>query len=93
MRADQIRINGISFEVTTIAPKIINLRNSFVTATVNAGDFADQLEKAVERSRMIGAKPNGSSDTAIDPSNTQRQHVQASINGKPTIPDRRYRKW
>jgi hypothetical protein len=24
-----------------------------VTATVNAGDFADQLEKAIERSRKV----------------------------------------
>jgi hypothetical protein len=38
-----------------------------VVATVNAGDFADQLEQAVKRSRMIDAKPmieaNVSSDT------------------------------
>ena len=29
-----------------------------VTATVNAGDFADQLERAIERSRRVTPKPN-----------------------------------
>lgn len=61
-----------------------------VTTAVNAGDFADQLERAIERSRkvsMIEAKPmtNVSSDT---PSGTR-----TLSNGKPTIIDRRYRKW
>jgi hypothetical protein len=46
-----------------------------VTAMVNAGDFADQLERAVERSRMIEAKPmieaNVSSATVSDTSGTK----------------------
>jgi hypothetical protein len=69
-----------------------------VTATVEAGDFADQLEQAVERSRkvMIEAKPIIEANVS---SETKRPHVQASNGGsnggvKPmTIPDRRYRKW
>jgi hypothetical protein len=67
-----------------------------VTATVQAGDFADQLDRAVERSkRVIEAKPitNVSSDNV--PTDTTRPHVQAS-NGdghKPTVMDRRYRRW
>jgi hypothetical protein len=72
-----------------------------VTTVVNAGDFADQLERAVERSRMIEAKPiieasdtaNVSSDTSDTSSDSRRPHVQASNGGKPTIIDRRYRKW
>ena len=63
-----------------------------VTATVNAGDFADQLEKAIERSRMIEAKPM-TNVSANDTANTHRLHVQASNGGKPTIVDRRYRSW
>jgi hypothetical protein len=73
-----------------------------VTATVNAGDFADQLGKAVERSRMVSmieAKPIiegnvSASPTASDaPSDTTRRHMQANGGGKPMIPDRRYRRW
>ena len=62
-----------------------------VTANVESGDFADQLEQAVKRSRMIDAKPmieaNVSSDTT--PSGTKRP----LLNGvKPMIPDRRFRR-
>ena len=63
-----------------------------VTATLNAGDFADQLEQAIKRSRMvIEAKPitNVSSDNV-----SSETHVQASTNGhKPSVVDRRYRRW
>jgi hypothetical protein len=68
-----------------------------VTATVEAGDFADQLEQAIERSRrvMIEAKPiiDTSSNTADVSSNTERPHVQASNGHKPSTLDRRYRRW
>jgi hypothetical protein len=70
-----------------------------VTATVNAGDFADQLEKAIERSRkvsaqpmMIEAKPMVEGNVSSE-SNTQRPHVQVSNGGKPFVPDRRFRRW
>jgi len=67
-----------------------------VTAQVNAGDFADQLERAIERSRtvspMIEAKPIVSTDT-VSSGDTTKPHMQTSINGKPTIVDRRYRRW
>jgi hypothetical protein len=72
-----------------------------VTATVEAGDFADQLERAIDRSRrvMIEAKPiieaNTSSEANVS-SNIRRPHVQASSgaeNGhKPSVVDRRYRR-
>ena len=61
-----------------------------VTATVQAGDFADQLERAVERSRrvMIEVKPMiEATPTENVPSNTTRP---TTSNGhKPSIPDRR----
>ena len=69
-----------------------------VVATVDGNnDFAAQLDRAVERSRrvlMIEAKPiaNVSSDVSSEadaPSNTTRP-----VNGhKPSVPDRRYRRW
>jgi hypothetical protein len=67
-----------------------------VSVTVNASDFADQLDRAVERSRkispMIEAKPT---ETANGPSDSRRPHVQASNGGgkPPTIIDRRFRRW
>jgi hypothetical protein len=68
-----------------------------VTAVVNEGDFANQLDRAVERSRnvspMIEAKPNVSTDN-VSSSNTQRAHAQVSNGGgKPFVPDRRFRRW
>jgi hypothetical protein len=73
-----------------------------VTTLVNVGDFADQLEKAVERSRKVTpmiegtvtATANVSSNTANVSSDSTRPHVPASNGGgKPMIPDRRYRRW
>jgi hypothetical protein len=64
-----------------------------VTTVVNAGDFADQLERAVERSRnvspMIEAKPIIEANVSDNVSSSDTK----SLNGKPTIIDRRYRKW
>ena len=65
-----------------------------VTTVVNVGDFADQLEKAIERSRkvsptMIEATAN---DTTNGPSDTTRP-VQTNGGGKPFVPDRRFRRW
>ena len=61
-----------------------------VTATVNAGDFADQLEKAVERSRKVSPMIDVSSDNvSSEASDTKRP---ATNGGKPMmIADRRYR--
>jgi hypothetical protein len=68
-----------------------------VTANIQDGDFADQLDKAIERSRkVIEAKPaeanvssNATNVSANSPTNTTRP-----VNGhKPSVPDRRYRRW
>ena len=72
-----------------------------VTANVESGDFADQLDKAIERSRkIIEAKPLSissdsiSSDSPSDDSDSKRPRVQGSNGGhKPSVPDRRYRRW
>ena len=65
-----------------------------VTTVVNAGDFANQLEQAIERSRrvsptLIEAKPEANV-TANPSSDTPGRTLS---NGKPTIIDRRYRSW
>lgn len=69
-----------------------------VTTVVNVGDFADQLEKAVERSRKVSPTmiegTVTANDTVSSPSDTTRPHVQASNGGgKPFVPDRRFRRW
>jgi hypothetical protein len=68
-----------------------------VAVTVNSGDFADQLDRAIERSRMalIEGKPIANTDTASDISSDTVSDVRRpSTSVKPlTIPDRRYRKW
>jgi uncharacterized membrane protein YjjP (DUF1212 family) len=68
-----------------------------VVATFNAGDFADHLDRAVERSRKalmieaptISANTSSVSDISTDP----HVHEQTSCDLKPSIPDRRYRRW
>jgi hypothetical protein len=68
-----------------------------VTTVVNVGDFADQLEKAVERSRKVSPTMiEGNvtaNDTVSSASDAQRPLVPVSNSGKPTILDRRYRSW
>jgi hypothetical protein len=58
-----------------------------VTANFQVGDFADQLEQAIERSRkvttMIEAKPV----KAIEDKPT------TDVKLKPSVADRRYRRW
>ena len=66
-----------------------------VTAVINEGDFADQLDRAVKSSRkVIEAKPliSVSSDVPSDDSDT-KPLVQGSHGHKPSVLDRRYRRW
>ena len=65
-----------------------------VTAMVTSDDFAIQLDRAIERSRMIETKPT-TNVTVASASTTPSPHVQASNGGgkPPTIIDRRYRRW
>jgi hypothetical protein len=63
-----------------------------ITANVESGDFAFRLDQAVERSRkvspMIEAKP------MIEAANDTKRPAPAASNGhKPSVPDRRYRRW
>ena len=65
-----------------------------VTAMVTNDDFAVQLDRAIERSRkvsMIEAKPIIEATANVSPSNTTRPVTNGG--GKPTIIDRRYRRW
>jgi hypothetical protein len=69
-----------------------------VVATVDGNkDFAFQLDQAVERTRrvlMIEDKPMiGANTSANASSDTTKPQVQVSNGHKPTIPDRRYRRW
>ena len=63
-----------------------------VTTVVNAGDFADQLERAVERSRMTMIEATANVSDSVSSNNVSSSDTK-SLNGKPTIIDRRYRKW
>jgi cytochrome oxidase Cu insertion factor (SCO1/SenC/PrrC family) len=62
-----------------------------VTTLVNVGDFADQLEKAVERSRKVS--PTMIEGNVISTEASDTASNTKTLNGKPTIIDRRYRKW
>ena len=67
-----------------------------VTANVEAGDFAFKLDQAVERSRrvMIEAKPMIDANVSSDTDNVSDTTSPPVSNGhKPSIPDRRYRRW
>jgi hypothetical protein len=67
-----------------------------VTTLVNVGDFADQLEQAIERSRKAVPTMIQASANQIDSpeSISKRTHESHPVNGgKPMIVDRRYRRW
>jgi hypothetical protein len=63
-----------------------------VNANVDSADFAVQLDRAVNASRkIIEAQPiSVSSDI---PSSDTKPTVQTSNGHKPSVPDRRYRRW
>src|SRR5262249_35004010 len=93
LQPDNVRLRAAAIAIEYELPRLA------VTATVNASDFADQLEKAIERSRkvtVIEAKPMIEANVSYSDvsSNTTRPHVQPSNGGhKPSVPDRRYRRW
>ena len=67
-----------------------------VTTVVNVGDFADQLEQAVKRSRKVSPTMIEGTVTANDTANASSdttRPVQTNGDGKPMIADRRYRRW
>jgi hypothetical protein len=91
LQPDNVRMRAAAIAIEYELPRLA------VTAMVTAGDFADQLEKAIERSRkvsptMIEGTANVSDNVPTDngSSGTRRS---LSSNGKPTIIDRRYRSW
>ncbi|HVI14890.1 MAG TPA: hypothetical protein VM822_18695 [Pseudolabrys sp.] len=65
-----------------------------VMATVHAGDLAAQLDRAIERSRkVIEATPLisvPSENVSSDDSDTKPTNLNTH---KPSVPDRRYRRW
>ena len=93
LQPDNVRMRAAAIAIEYELPRLA------VTATVNAGDFAVQLDQAIERSRkvsaqpmMIEAKPMVEGNVSSE-SNTQRPHVQVSNGGKLFVPDRRFRRW
>jgi hypothetical protein len=66
-----------------------------VVATVDGNnDFAAQLDRAIERSRRVETKPIIEGTATVSASDTPRPHVHVTNGeGKPSIVDRRYRRW
>lgn len=66
-----------------------------VTVTVNAADFADQLKKAIERSRRVSPMIEADPMTNVSRENvsSEASSTKTLSNGKPMILDRRYRRW
>jgi hypothetical protein len=62
-----------------------------VTATINSGDFAIQLDNAIKRSRQVETKPITNITASSSASDTPRPVTNGG--GKPSIIDRRYRRW
>jgi len=64
-----------------------------VVATINGGDFAGQLDKAIERSsrvmKTIDHQPTQPPSTAA----LSSSEPMTSNGHKPSVPDRRYRRW
>ena len=60
-----------------------------VTAIVTSDDFAIQLDRAIERSRMIETKPT----TNVSERSDTTRPVTNGGGKPPMIVDRRYRRW
>src|SRR5262249_58477816 len=82
------RLKAASDAAQYVHPKLA------VTANV-VGDFADRLDRAIEASRkVIEAKPMiEANDTVSDPSDTKPVAQPSNGGHKPSIPDRRFRRW
>ena len=88
LQPDNVRMRAAAIAIEYELPRLA------VTATINAGDFADRLDRAVEQSRrVIDAKPITNASDNV-PSDTANVSDTKEVNGhKPSIPDRRYRRW
>jgi hypothetical protein len=85
LQPDNVRMKAASIAIEYELPRLA------VTATFNGGDFADQLDRANERSRrVINATPLIEATPQV--SDTRRT-LPTSDGHKPTIVDRRYRSW
>jgi hypothetical protein len=83
-----VRMRAASIALPFESPKLA------VVATVNAGDFADQLERAINASRkIIEATPLISVSSENVPSEATETKPMVSTTHKPSVPDRRYRRW
>ena len=51
LQPDNVRMRAAAIAIEYELPRLA------VTATINSGDFAVQLDRAIERSRMIETKP------------------------------------
>jgi hypothetical protein len=85
LQPDNVRMRAAAIAIEYELPRLA------VTATINSGDFAVQLDRAIERSRMIEAKPVIEGTASDSASNPTRPVTNGA--GSPTIVDRRYRRW
>ena len=86
LQPDNVRMRAAAIAIEYELPRLA------VTATINSGDFAVQLDRAIERSRMIETKPMIEGTASSSASDTPRPVTNGG--GKPpTIVDRRYRRW
>jgi hypothetical protein len=88
LQPDNVRMRAAAIAIEYELPRLA------VTATVSGGDFAEQLDRAVESSRkVIEAKPMIEAKTSSETAKVSDTPHVASNGHKPTIPDRRYRRW
>jgi hypothetical protein len=89
LQPDNVRMRAAAIAIEYELPRLA------VTATIEAGDFANRLDQAVERSRkvlMIEAKPTeaNASTKADIPSDRRPSNGDGH---RPSTLDRRYRRW
>jgi len=87
LQPDNVRMKAAAIAIEYELPRLA------VTATFDGGDFAARLDQAIDRTRkVIEAKPINNISSDNIPTDT-KPVVQPSNGHKPSIPDRRYRKW
>ena len=90
LQPDNVRMRAAAIAIEYELPRLA------VTATVDGGDFAFRLDQAVERTRkVLTITPNDTANVS-DTSDVSSETKRLLTNGdghKPSVLDRRYRRW
>jgi hypothetical protein len=87
LQPDNVRMRAAAIAIEYELPRFA------VTATLNSGDFAVQLDRAIENSRKVIEATPVSASTIPNVGVSEPKPLVTNGVLKPSVPDRRYRRW